>query len=440
MRRTGIRAELLPLELSPALSPTPAPQPSPAACQAGRLLVGELGPAESDLESASLGDLGVKAHGLWSSGSSFREAYYRALPVDAMLALTYFNGEHKDSYFILRVMLDPPTYLLQLLFPWVEAEQTAYELRRSKIGNTAKDKALTDFLDVLQWTWTVLLQDVAVLINKYGRENVAVAQFTPFNTPKFLSFAASAPEVIKMVESKAATWQQVLPQRLTEVFTGCVQSFQIVQQRQEKLIKRCNDKVDSLVDTLEYITMIPDKGKKRKAPGELKEGLKCSAPCCTIDNDPDLSGQGSPASTPPHTRLPTPTPSSSASSTAVASPTTSHLSLPSDCALDDPQAISGNGNIYSQQTFLLSSQPDTRALQIRAISELERVFEPLKLCHNTFEWVCSKGRWEWLPVFDEFWKPNGGSAPSVAELWKEFKEGHGFHFSIEELNVTWAAR
>ena len=118
----------------------------------------------------------------------------------------------------------------------------AYELRQSKIGNTAKDEALTDFLDVLRWTRMVLLQDIAVLIDKYGRESVAVAQFALFNTPEFLSPAAPAPEVIKTAESEAATRQQDLPQCLTEVFTGRVQSFQIVQQRQEKLMTRSTRK------------------------------------------------------------------------------------------------------------------------------------------------------------------------------------------------------
>jgi hypothetical protein len=74
--------------------------------------VGRVRGAEDGIEFGATVE-GVKALGLWSQGSSFRNSYNRTLPVDAMLALAYFNGERKDNYFIPRDYLG--TFNLQCI-------------------------------------------------------------------------------------------------------------------------------------------------------------------------------------------------------------------------------------------------------------------------------------------------------------------------------------
>jgi len=102
--------------------------------------------------------------------------------------------------------------------------------------------------------------------------------------------------------------------------------------------------------------------------------------------------------------------------------------------------VSGNGNIYSSSMFPLDPDLDIQAAQMKAISELEAQFPVERLKMHTFEWNSKQN--EWLPIFEEFWKPGGGSPTSIAQIWEEYTTGMGNprSFSIEELTNHWGGR
>ena len=60
--------------------------------------------------------------------------------------------------------IEPPAELLQQIFPWVEEQAAALEVRVKALGRPAKDLALKQFLCLLVWLQQVLLQDAAVLL------------------------------------------------------------------------------------------------------------------------------------------------------------------------------------------------------------------------------------------------------------------------------------
>lgn len=84
-----------------------------------------------------------------------------------------------------------------------------------------------------------------------------------------------------------------------------------------------------------------------------------------------------------------------------------------------------------------------RAQQIEKLTKLEHIFKPDKLKHNKFVWkerVDKAGEYEWLPRFEEFWKPAQHQTPSLTDIWKENRTGIGLLFSIKELEEHWGAR
>ena len=48
---------------------------------------------------------GVRAAGGWSQPGSLHACYTRDLPPDALLAMSHFNGQRQDSYFLPRSKL-----------------------------------------------------------------------------------------------------------------------------------------------------------------------------------------------------------------------------------------------------------------------------------------------------------------------------------------------
>ncbi|GLB45911.1 hypothetical protein LshimejAT787_3700140 [Lyophyllum shimeji] len=105
---------------------------------------------------------GTKALGGWSENGSYRQCYDRALPIDALLGAAMFNAHKPETYCLPRDYLEPPAELLSAIFPWIEnAEATRVEREEASVKN--RDIALRQFLLLLTWLRTVLLQDAAIL-------------------------------------------------------------------------------------------------------------------------------------------------------------------------------------------------------------------------------------------------------------------------------------
>jgi hypothetical protein len=113
-------------------------------------------------------ETGTKAMGGWNENGAFRACYDRALPVDALLGAAMFNGCKPETYFVARDKLgahllsssqidrladaispEPPAELLTAIFPWIEDDWAALDLRVQQIGRHANDYALRNFLLLL---------------------------------------------------------------------------------------------------------------------------------------------------------------------------------------------------------------------------------------------------------------------------------------------------
>ncbi|KAJ2930941.1 hypothetical protein H1R20_g6162, partial [Candolleomyces eurysporus] len=207
---------------------------------------------------------GVKALGLWSQGGSFRNAYNRTLPIDAMLALAYFNGERKDNYFIPRDFLEPPAALLSKIFPFIEEEDTEYKSRLKRYGSIAKDESLVYFLDVLRLFRRILLQDVAAIAQK--QPDLSLLRYSPFNTPAFHAYASTTNSIIEKAEAQARENRQNLPEQLTQTFAAHLSAVHLQQQLQQNQLEELRDAI------LGIATPGAFSAKKRKALSEFEDG------------------------------------------------------------------------------------------------------------------------------------------------------------------------
>ncbi|KAK4704972.1 hypothetical protein P7C70_g1233, partial [Phenoliferia sp. Uapishka_3] len=128
----------------------------------------------------------TKSHGLWKAGAGSYKDYEREFPMSTIAALAGGNGQCPEEYFVARTEIAPPPELLKLIFPWVDEERKAY-LERLRVNPLAKDIALVNYLEVLEWFRSVILQDGAVL--RARNPKAALFQLAPFNSPEFDFFA-----------------------------------------------------------------------------------------------------------------------------------------------------------------------------------------------------------------------------------------------------------
>lgn len=79
------------------------------------------------------------------------------------------------------------------IFPWVDEELAALNARFARDAR-CQDFALRNFLGVLRWFRTVLLQDAALLYTH--NSTCAMWNYAPFNQPEFRSFASASTNII----------------------------------------------------------------------------------------------------------------------------------------------------------------------------------------------------------------------------------------------------
>jgi hypothetical protein len=214
---------------------------------------------------------GTKALGGWSESGCFRPCYDRALPIDALLGAATFNAQKPESYSLPRDALgkwhtclfasfsylflntEPPSELMQQVFPWIEKEQAALEAR-SAANSNARDFALKHFLTLLKWLRRVLLQDVAVLSTS-SHGFIPLFDFAPFNMAAFRTFAADSDTVIRRAAENARLQLQNLPDLYAHTFRGLVASSTLEQQRiftaQSRQIEDLSQTVEQLVSLIE---------------------------------------------------------------------------------------------------------------------------------------------------------------------------------------------
>lgn len=123
----------------------------------------------------------------------------------------------------------PPRDLLSQIFPFVESAQAELQDRVRQLP-LATDIALKQFLSVLTWFRTILLQDGAVLYSRYPQ--LSIFQFAPFNTPQFHAFASQSVQQVASAEEASRLAFQNLPRHLIASLQGIVTNLSLEQQAQ----------------------------------------------------------------------------------------------------------------------------------------------------------------------------------------------------------------
>jgi hypothetical protein len=123
-------------------------------------------------------------------------------------------------------LLEPLSELLQQIFPWVESEHVALNVRTQE-NRCSKDIALRQFLKLLLWLCTVLLQDAAILYSLYPHSWLFSCR--PFNTKPFQEFAISSVAIIAHAESEACLAYENMPEHLVASLCGSYAELQLEQ-------------------------------------------------------------------------------------------------------------------------------------------------------------------------------------------------------------------
>lgn len=124
---------------------------------------------------------------------------------------------------------DPPEELCRSIFPWVEEESLAYELRVERYGDKATDYSLKNLLALLKEFRTILLQDGAVLHTKYP--NLKLWRYPPFNTPIFTKFSAMSTHIMEKAAAEARHQLEHLPEAISRTMEGVLQTISMKQRQ-----------------------------------------------------------------------------------------------------------------------------------------------------------------------------------------------------------------
>ncbi len=128
--------------------------------------------------------------------------------------------------------LEPPHECIDVLFPFIEEEEEALWQHWKSLGRVADDYALAQFLILLRFFRTVLIQDAAVLYSKYPESGTF--RHAPFNTALFKDFAMSSTLQIQAAEEAARHLFENLPEHLVASLRGIVTTTNLEQQRERE--------------------------------------------------------------------------------------------------------------------------------------------------------------------------------------------------------------
>ncbi len=159
--------------------------------------------------------------------------------------------------------------LLETIFPWVEEEQDAYAKQLNEHGRKATDYVLKNFLEVLAWFRTIILQDAAVLFSKYPK--CALWTFAPFNTCEFQDFAKSSISILARAEEEARRKLERLPETVATSMRGVVEAMEIRQNQDRSDINTKLDYVQSLI--LSHVSSKPRTKGSQVAPSRSTGSL-----------------------------------------------------------------------------------------------------------------------------------------------------------------------
>nr|GAT42467.1 predicted protein [Mycena chlorophos] len=210
----------------------------------------------------------VKALGGWNDSGSYRPCYDRALPLEALLGAAMFDSKSPQSHFIARETLEPPQSVVNAIFPW--AESSLEELAERVASNSrARDIALHQFLHLLIWLRSVLVQDAALLYTMFP--DSPIFGYPPFNSAEFRTFAALSVEHLEKAEREVALALQNLPQHLAHTFNASMSQVFLEQHRLRELLEGCLQQPALLSMPLNAIPAVAEvePSRKRRKTGHI---------------------------------------------------------------------------------------------------------------------------------------------------------------------------
>jgi len=358
---------------------------------------------------------GTKALGGWNESGSFNSVYDRAFPLDALLGAAMYNGRRPEEYTLPRGCLVPPRDLLSQIFPFVESAQAELQDRVRQLP-LATDIALKQFLSVLTWFCTILLQDGAVLYSRYPQ--LSIFQFAPFNTPQFHAFASQSVQQVASAEEASCLAFQNLPRHLIASLQGIVTNLSLEQQAQRVENEALRFEVRQHVATQNMLLAeLACQSKGQRAVGG--------------------SGRASrsvslPVPVPPASN-PTPVPGLAPTELMISGHSMSHAAttlLPDDVRVHVP-AQQGN-HVPQPLAPVPESSPKSAPLDVcsEVWTALTEHYGRSRLDAHEWEWRDS----DWLPHYR--YQP----VHAITELWTEHTEGLGGHLSTRELTERWGAK
>jgi hypothetical protein len=160
---------------------------------------------------------------------------------------------------------EPPANLLAHVFPWVEQEQAALHAR-ARDNPLANDMALKQFLQLLIWLRTVLLQDAAVLFVQ--DPSCPIFRYSVFQTAAFRDFAAASQQALTDAEEKARLSFERLPDHLVKSLQGILTNSRLEQQQDRENCLRQLSAMDARLDAILETVVSTKSCKQRGRTGE----------------------------------------------------------------------------------------------------------------------------------------------------------------------------
>ena len=161
---------------------------------------------------------------------------------------------------------DPPADVMAHLFPWVEAELDALNVRVAQF-RCNQDIALRQFLKLLQWLRIVLVQDCALLHAKYP--HCPIFHFEPFTFPSFTAFSANAVALVAAAEEKARLAFHTLPDHMARSMRGYAADLQMKQELNHRMLLDQMQELREQNARLEQLLSASRGGSRRKTPSKF---------------------------------------------------------------------------------------------------------------------------------------------------------------------------
>jgi hypothetical protein len=144
---------------------------------------------------------------------------------------------------------------------------------RESENRRARDISLRNFLGLLIWLRTVVVQDAAVLYTRHP--SASLFQYPPFNTQPFHDFAATATNVIAKAERDVALALEKLPENIAKTFSATMSRLAIDQQLERESSKAYHDEMKSQITFLQGLVEDVAQGharpRKRRKQGHAGE-------------------------------------------------------------------------------------------------------------------------------------------------------------------------